>query len=114
MKSGIFLQTIIAEDITAGSKLIGFLLFAIFSLLVYIYHKKEQLDEQRHKEQKQQADTRHKDQLELIKKLDERQDRLEDKQSAQQFQIWCLNATINTAQGRPVNYDNTLQYVDKK
>lgn len=90
------LLAVVAEDITAGSKLIGALLSVIIALILYIW-----------KDNKKNAEQKHNDIIILIDTLKEEQDEIKKKQVSHEFQLYALNVAINLIQGKPYNYDST-------
>lgn len=96
----LFLQTQVTgtvDTVSLGTWIIGGLLSLIAGLLIYIWQ-----------DNKAQSETKHKDIVSLINRLDARQNELEKKQEVQRLQIIGLNGTINRIQGKPFNYDNTI------
>ncbi len=92
--------------ITPGNKLLAGLLTLIGTLIWYIWRNTISDAKERHLEQKQLAEMRHKDTMLVMEKLTIRQRELEDKQRDQGFQLYTLSGLVNLIQGKGFDYDN--------
>ena len=83
------------DTVQFGMWVIGGMLAVIVGLIIAIWQ-----------DNKKQAESKHTDLVTLIDKLDSRQDKLDDEQRQQAFQLIALDTTIKVMQGHPIDLNN--------
>lgn len=94
----ILLQTQVSgsfDGVAVAMWMIGGLLLLIVTLIAVIWQ-----------DNKTQSASKHTDLVNLITKLDGRQDKLDERQQVQAFQIIALDTAVKIIQGHPVDLNN--------